>query len=91
MLDDIGVGYLARMAQRLFAPRPLAIPNVRCPNQRAATGRYTVPRPSKLDDATRARLAVDRLAGLSLRELGRRYGVSTEAVRLALQREEAVA
>ncbi len=79
------------MAERLFAPRPLAIPDVHCLNQRAPTGRYAVPRPSKLDDATRAPLAADRSAGLSLRELDRHYGVSTEAVRLALKREAAVA
>ena len=66
------------MAELLFAPQPMAIPDVRCLNQRVATGRYTVPRPSKFDDVTCARLAADRSAGLSLRELGRRHSVSAE-------------
>lgn len=79
------------MKERRFDPRPLAIPAVRCPHRRAVTVRYTVLRPSKLDAAARSRLAADRSAGLSLREWGRRYGVSAKAVRLALQQEEAVA
>ena len=79
------------MKERLFDARPLAIPDVRCPNQRAATGRYTVPRPSKLSFAARAQLAADRAGGATLRELASRYGVSAETVRLALKREEEAA
>jgi hypothetical protein len=57
----------------------------------ATLDRYGIVRPSKLDAADRARLVAERAKGASLRELGRRYGVSAEAVRLALQREQAVA
>lgn len=61
------------------------------PPDPTSTGRYAERRPSKLSDVERARLAADRAAGATLRELAVRYGVSAEAVRLALQREEAVA
>lgn len=33
------------------AAAPFVIPDVRCPNQRAATGRYIMPRSSRLDGA----------------------------------------
>ena len=50
--------------------------------------RYAESRPGKLSNAVRARLAADRAEAASLRELAARYGISAEAVRLALQRKE---
>lgn len=79
------------MTERLFELRPVVIPDVCIPDQRSATGRYTVPRPSKLNNAIRVRLVTERAGGATLRELAVRYGVSAETVRLTLKRDERIA
>ncbi len=43
--------------------------------------RYAESRLGKLSDADRARVAADRCAGATLRELASRYGVSHETIR----------
>ena len=59
------------------------------PPDPTSSGRYAEPRPGKLSNADRARMATDRTEGATLRELATRYGVSAEGVRWALQREKA--
>lgn len=58
------------------------------PPDAASTGRYAERWTGKLSDADRARVAADRGAGATLRELASRYGVSHETIREVSRAQE---
>ncbi len=64
---------------------PEAMVWLAAPPDPTVTRRYGERRRCKLSDADRARLAADRHDGATLRELASRYGLSAEAVRLAIE------